>query len=185
MRTFIAIELTDEIKKQLIHAQEWLKGVGDIKWVKSEGLHLTLKFLGNIPISKIPHITMSMAEGIKRYSPFEISLISLGVFPHIHRTPRIIWAGIKEGEQTLRNLAEDIEISMISLGFPEEKRTFSPHITMGRIKGNNINMERLREIIIKHNNTQFGMMYVKGVHLIESKLISTDVIYRPLEEIKL
>ena len=134
MRVFIAIELGKEIKEALSKIQDELKTVqGDVKWVEPQNIHLTLKFLGEIEENKIPKISQTLKAISCQVRPFMITLSELGAFPS-HKYPRVIWIGIAEGKTELSKLVELIEDSLVKLKFPKEKRGFSAHFTLGRVK---------------------------------------------------
>lgn len=134
MRTFIAIELPQNIKDLLSRLQTKLKtSSAHIKWVKPENIHLTLKFLGEIDEKKIPGISSALSEIARKTGCFSIKLSSLGAFPGIN-SARVIWIGIEKGEENVKEIYKAMEENLKKEGFPEEKREFSSHITLGRSK---------------------------------------------------
>jgi 2'-5' RNA ligase len=134
MRTFIAIELPENIKTTLSRLQDKLKQCGaDVKWVEPHNIHLTLKFLGEIEDSKLEKINQIIKDTAENKLKFEITLAGLGVFPNINH-PKIIWVGIKNGDNETKLIAEELEEKLQRLNIPKEERQFSGHITIGRIK---------------------------------------------------
>lgn len=136
MRAFIAVELPKTTRDSLRHIQEELKASGaDVKWVKPENIHLTLKFLGEIDPDQLAKINLILDAVSKEKKSFSIRLSSLGAFPKMDY-PRVIWAGIDRGEGQTQELAKALEAKIEKLGIPKEERAFSSHITIGRIKSN-------------------------------------------------
>lgn len=149
MRTFIAIDLPQNVKDHLSGIQEQLKNIpADIKWVTPKNIHLTLKFLGEIDQRKADKICSILDNICKDKSTFVISLSSLGVFPDMHH-PRVVWIGLDKGEKELQRLAMDIEDGLNKIHIRKEKRPFSSHITLGRIKSGRIDNlpDKLADVI--------------------------------------
>lgn len=135
IRAFIAIELPPEVTAALARAQEALgrdkeKGV---RWVSPEGIHLTLKFLGNVEESQLPQLEATLAEAATIEDPFTLQLGALGAFPNA-RSPRVLWVGVAGEAEKLARLQQAVEGKVSPLGFPPEERAFSPHLTLGRVR---------------------------------------------------
>ena len=134
MRTFIALELSDEIKNELSRLEGELKKVGgDIKWVKPKNIHLTLKFLGDVDDGKIEQIKKILDQISSQNKAFEISLFKLGAFPNVDN-PRVIWVGLDKGCSDAEQIAQSVEDELSKIGFEKESRPFSAHFTLGRVK---------------------------------------------------
>ena len=134
MRTFIAIELSSEIKESLAQAQSHLKYAGaDVKWVTPENIHLTLKFLGEIPEEKCENVKAALDEIAKTTASFELSIKDIGAFPNIE-FPRVIWIGLDKGAKESTELAAKVDEALSKLGFAKETRPFAAHLTIGRIR---------------------------------------------------
>jgi len=135
IRTFIAIELPETVKSALAQIQDELKRemYTCVKWVNPCSIHLTLKFLGEVEKTKIQSISTVVKEASLPSKPFKLSIDKSGVFPNMRR-PRVIWAGIVGELDALNTLQQSIENQLVPLGFPLEKRRFSPHLTLGRVK---------------------------------------------------
>jgi RNA 2',3'-cyclic 3'-phosphodiesterase len=134
IRSFIAIELPEPVKRFLDAMSADLKKCGaDVKWVKSSGIHLTLKFLGNVKTELIPVIDQRVRPLFAGQRPIHIHVSGLGAFPSLGR-PRVIWAGLQVPGSTLSTLVRQLEQEMELLGFSAEKRAFSPHLTLGRVR---------------------------------------------------
>jgi RNA 2',3'-cyclic 3'-phosphodiesterase len=134
MRLFIAIELPGEIKKQMAEAQRRLKGAGvDASWTRSGGVHLTLKFLGEIPEPKVPEIISSLTGAASGSGKFRLEVAGVGAFPN-PRNARVVWIGVSGDIEKLTGLQAAIEDAMVRLGMEREERKFTPHLTLGRIR---------------------------------------------------
>jgi 2'-5' RNA ligase len=133
MRTIIAIELPEEIRTILSNIQDELKQTqADIKWVKPENIHLTLKFLGEIEEDKALKIQLVLKEIAQKNSPLSLYLSGIGAFPKL-QYPRVIWIGINN-DQPVSGIAKDLEKELLKIGFPAETRPFSSHVTLGRVR---------------------------------------------------
>jgi 2'-5' RNA ligase len=134
MRTFIAIELPENIKNSLAKLQEELKATGaDVKWVQPQNIHLTLKFLGERDDKKVKRISEILDEVAKVHTAFQIQINALGAFPNLN-SPRVIWVGIDQGDVETKNIFKDLEDLICKVGIPKEDRAFSSHITIGRTR---------------------------------------------------
>ena len=178
MRAFIALELSEEIKKELSRLQEELKKTGaDVKWAKPENIHLTLKFLGNVEENKIAQIK-EILDGISSQNkPFEISLFKLGAFPSLNY-PRVIWVGIDKGCAETEKIAALAEEKLENMGFGKEKRPFSAHLTLGRVRSGR-NKAGLKEII-SSLEVKPKSCAIEGITLFQSTLTPRGSIYTPL-----
>ncbi|MEE8471582.1 MAG: RNA 2',3'-cyclic phosphodiesterase [Dehalococcoidia bacterium] len=135
VRCFIAIELPPEAKRALARLQDSLKqGVGPgVRWADPEGVHLTLKFLGQVDARRLPEIAEAMARSARGFTPFSLELAGTGVFPNPSR-PRVAWVGFRGDTERLVRLQKEIESSLVPLGFPREARGFTPHLTLARLR---------------------------------------------------
>lgn len=136
MRVFIALELPPSMRamleNQLEQLQAALPGRG-IRWVRPEGIHLTLKFLGNVPTAQLPAIRAGAQAAARDISPFSLQSTHLGGFPSL-QNPRVIWLGIAGDLATLDSLQAAVENKLAPLGYPTDTRGFKAHLTLGRIK---------------------------------------------------
>jgi 2'-5' RNA ligase len=134
IRTFIALPIPDDIKDSLQSAILQLKGKNHgVRWVKSGGLHITLKFLGDIPEDLVNPLSIELDRAARGHPRLKLMLSDCGAFPNVKR-PRVIWAGLSGDVGELTGLAASIEKACALCGIPEEKRPFSSHITLGRLK---------------------------------------------------
>ena len=143
-RAFIALSLPPLLKcglEQVVQnlAAQVPRGV---RWVGLDGIHLTLKFLGNIDPTQVEDITEAVQRASLGASPFRLLLSGLGTFPNEKR-PRVIWAGVQGDLESVGKLQAGIEAEVYGLGFPREKRPFTPHLTLGRVRDQAGSSERL------------------------------------------
>jgi len=189
IRTFIAIELDESVKDGLAKLQERLKGKapqGSVRWVRLEGIHLTLKFLGDVPADQIEEITRALQKSCQGFAPFSLSCGGLGCFPNLKR-PRVMWVGIQEETGTLAKLQKAIEENVAPLGYPAEKRKFSPHLTLGRVqkRAGAGDQRRLGELVGASEIGILGQMEVRSVNLMRSDLRPSGAVYTRLAEVEL
>jgi 2'-5' RNA ligase len=184
MRTFIAIELSPEIKDELADIQAQLKtSNADVKWVKPQAMHLTLKFLGNITQEKIEEVKKALDTISPNHKPFEISLFQIGGFPKLEY-PRVIWVGIDKGCSRAEAIAKDVVEGLSNIGFEKEKRPFTAHLTLGRVKspkGRNELVSKMKALDFKPS----ASCTIDKITLFQSTLTPQGSIYTPLYEAKL
>ncbi len=134
MRLFIAIEIPPDVKKGMAEVQARLKGAGvDAGWTRAEGIHLTLKFLGEIPEAKVPDIMNALRGAASGAGRFRIEVGGVGTFPN-PKNARVVWTGVSGDIEMLARLQAAVEDAMARLGMKREDRPFTPHLTLGRIK---------------------------------------------------
>jgi RNA 2',3'-cyclic 3'-phosphodiesterase len=151
LRVFIAIELSEQVKNFLAKLCLDLKRFGaDIRWVRTDGIHLTLKFLGEIRSTLIPEIEEAVQPVFASETKLLVHVRGLGIFPSI-RNPRVIWAGVEDNEKRLVSLAEKIDSALEGIGFSRENRPFMPHLTLGRTKSRQDLMQVI-DFVEKHKN---------------------------------
>ena len=189
IRTFIAIELDESIKDELTSLQERLRAEaprGSVRWVRSEAIHLTLKFLGDVPADQIGEITRALQKSCQGFAPFSLSCGELGCFPDLKR-PRVVWVGVQEETGTLAQLQKAIEENVAPLGYPPEKRKFSPHLTLGRVQRrvSSGDLHRLGELVGASEIGTLGQMEVRSVNLMRSDLRPSGAVYTRLAEAEL
>jgi len=144
IRTFVAIELPDEIAAGLSRTITCLRAHvadSDIKWVTPGNIHVTLKFLGNAPVSKLEEIRQALAAVCAAAEPMQLEIKELGAFPSA-RAPRVIWAGLEGDIGALAALAGQMDEVLEPLGFPREHRPFAPHLTLARVRDEATNATR-------------------------------------------
>jgi len=134
IRTFICIEIPDSIKSRIGELQETLRQIdAQISWTKPSNIHLTLKFLGGVSATRLERITNAVKTAAERINPFDIEISGSGCFPS-PRNPRVLWVGIADVPEELQRLYANLEDELAGIGFEREKRKFSPHLTIGRVR---------------------------------------------------
>jgi 2'-5' RNA ligase len=188
IRSFIAIELPEDAKKGLARLRKEL-GRDEhkfVKWVDPTGIHLTLKFLGNIPSKQVAEITEAIEEAAKGISPFHLEISGLGAFPSL-RQARVFWVGVGGEMDRLSRLQQNIDSALAALGFAKEERPFVPHLTLARIREGASPPERrsFGELV---GSTTFEDKYpveVEAIRLMRSQLTPAGAIYTCLSVVGL
>ena len=183
IRTFIAIDIPQEIKMELDNLIAGLRPFApDIKWVKAANLHLTLRFLGEIPKDSIRGLADELSANLNGYGKFQAALSGLGGFPNLKRA-RVIWAGTGMGTDRLIALAPLVEKSSINLGFGKADKSFSSHLTIGRVKF----PKSLEKLASQIESTKFESdpFDVEEVAIFKSDLSPSGPKYTRLETIKI
>ena len=183
IRAFIAIKLSQEILDHIsqvsVDLKKRLEGVS-IRWIPTENIHLTLKFLGNVSTANLEMLREILARVVSNHSECDISVGGLGAFPK-PQNPRVIWVGMEvPGE--LGSLKHNIEIETARLGYSREHRPFSPHLTLGRVSRNATSEEvhTISEVLEDFKVGFLGAARVRYVHLFRSDLKSTGAVYTSL-----
>lgn len=179
IRTFLAIDLPEEIKVQIENVQSRLKAsVKGIRWARPEGIHLTLKFFGNISENKIADISSVVEKNTVDIRPLSLKVSTLGTFPNL-KSPRVLWLGIGGSVEKLSDLQKEIEKDLESIGFQRENRAFRAHLTLGRIKSPK-NVKGLSEIMKNEEIYDAGSFCAGGLTLLKSDLTPQGAIYTKL-----
>ncbi|MBC7234590.1 MAG: RNA 2',3'-cyclic phosphodiesterase [Chloroflexi bacterium] len=188
VRTFIAIEMTP-LQETLSQIQERLRdGPGGQagRWVRCEGIHLTLKFLGEIPEEQLPEVFQAVDRACRGCPPFDLCLAHTGCFPNA-RSPRVVWVGVEEKTGQLQALQRAIEDQLASLGFAREKRAFQPHLTLARIhqRATRSEAQQLGQATMACDIPAEATMRVERVSVIRSDLKPGGAVYTPLHTTRL
>jgi 2'-5' RNA ligase len=184
IRSFVAIELPDPAQDALRGVSERLRGKvprDSVRWSRVSGIHLTIKFLGDVSEADLPKIKTALAQVGQRHGPFRFTIGGVGCFPNVKR-PRVVWVGIEEETGSLGALQRDVEKSLAPLGFEPEKRAFHPHLTLGRTQRNvgSRDQGRLGEVIATAGVGELGQVQVKSFVLMRSDLRPDGAVYTPL-----
>lgn len=183
MRSFVAIELPVSIQSVLSDIQRDFKKSGaDIRWVRPENVHLTLKFLGTIEESMVRNITNVLQKASGDYSTFTLTLSGAGAFPNA-RAPRVVWVGTEENDM-LFDLQRDIEEGLASLGFERERRKFAAHLTLGRFKSAR-GKHALMKTLETYREREMGTLEVGSISLMKSDLGPAGAKYTRIAEVRL
>jgi len=180
VRAFIAIDLAPEIKERLQALVRDLRDTrADVRWVEAGGMHLTLKFLGEIDDGQTLRVREILASAASKHRPFALRLDGTGAFPN-ERSPRVLWVGCEAGPE-LAALQEEIEKALEPQGFGREARAFKPHLTLGRVKGL-VRIDKAMAELAKHREGSYGGMTVGKIALFESVLRPQGAEYRVVSE---
>ena len=178
------MNMDDDLRRAVAETQERLRAGGaDVKWVRPEGMHVTLKFLGEVDEARLPEIEGAVRAAVTDIAPFRLRLEGVGGFPSAI-APRVVWAGVVEGAQELAELARRIETALEPLGFERERREFSGHVTLGRARTPR-GRDGLVAIMREAREQPFGEMEVRRVELMRSDLRPTGPIYTSQREFEL
>jgi RNA 2',3'-cyclic 3'-phosphodiesterase len=185
LRTFIAIELPDDVRLELAKLIAALKKprFGFVRWVNPQGIHLTLKFMGSVNHEKVGEINEVIKSAAAAGHRFSLDMSGLGFFPNSRR-PRVFWIGITGDLEILLKLQADIDAGTEKLGFPGEKRPFSPHITLARINEGSLPND-LADFVKDTGRPGFEKKFhieVDAVCLMRSELLRTGARYSKLFE---
>jgi len=188
IRSFIAIELSEEAKKGLAGLRKELERDEHrfVKWVDPGGIHLTLKFLGNIHSKRATEIAEAMKKATQGIPPFLLEISGLGAFPSLKQA-RVFWVGVSGELDKLSELQKNIDSALAAMGFAKEERPFVPHLTLARIREGASPSERTSfgELV---GSTVFEDKYpvkVEGVRLMRSQLTPAGAIYTCLSVVGL
>ncbi|MGB8980984.1 MAG: RNA 2',3'-cyclic phosphodiesterase [Anaerolineales bacterium] len=182
LRAFIAIEIPLEIRQAICKAASNLRqGSGAlVRWVPTENMHLTLKFLGDVSPANVELLTQMLRAEADLFSGFEIQLGGLASFPNLKR-PRVIYVGI-QAPAALEALQRGIDSASRRLGYESEERGFSPHLTIGRVRQTvtGAEQQQIRRALEETNIDSLGTARVDSVHLYKSDLKPTGSVYTRL-----
>ena len=183
LRAFIAIELPQSlqntIEKQTVRLRQTL-GDDLVRWVPTQNMHLTLKFIGNIANSHLDFIKQLLIRTADSHSQFDLQIGGIGSFPNSKR-PRILWAGIHAPAE-LTSLQRSIESGPSRLGYEKDERPFSPHLTIGRVHQNidTTNLQKIRNTLDSIQVGNIGSARIDSIHLYKSELQASGSIYTKL-----
>jgi 2'-5' RNA ligase len=183
MRVFVAMEVPEEVKSKIREFVEKMErecqGARGARWARVEGMHVTLKFIGEVAAEKVEQIKKEL-EGVRSAAAVEMNFRGVGFFPNA-KHPRVFWAGI-EATPNLTEIAAEIEKWLEKIGIPREGRAFRPHLTLARFKSEE-GLPKLREAIEKAGAMEFGEARSSEFYLYESKLLRGGAVYTRLETV--
>ena len=188
IRSFIAVELPQELQKELAELEAKLKKNCPpvVKWVDPDSIHITLKFLGETSEDSIKKLMLAIEEAAQGIPPFKLEVRDTGAFPNLERV-QVIWVGVKGELDIITQLQKRIEINTEQLGFPHESRAFSPHLTLGRVRDDTGLNDRLRmgKLLADTHFTSSHNVDVKALNLIKSQLTAAGPIYTRIGSVQL
>ena len=179
IRTFIAIKIPGNIISKIRKLQEGIKVYGlKIRWVRSENIHLTLKFLGDVEAVKVGEIAEAISKTVERYTPISLKAKGIGVFPGI-KHPRVLWVGITGQLESLVRLQKTLDENLKALGFPGEKRPLNGHLTMGRIRAK-IDVKKFGDALMAFSSFESETFTAGQIILYKSELKPSGAVYTKL-----
>ncbi|MCC7118459.1 MAG: RNA 2',3'-cyclic phosphodiesterase [Anaerolineales bacterium] len=183
LRAFIAAELPETTRAEVWNQTARLRqnlGAEAVRWVSAENLHLTLKFIGDIPSAHLDFLKQALTRVANAAQPFDLRLTHLGSFP-TSKLPRVLWAGV-HAPATLTALSQALETALVKLGYKAEIRAFAPHLTIGRIKPTASQTEtvQVRDFLQSFQLGAIGAARVNSICLFQSDLRPTGSVYTKL-----
>ncbi|MGA7194179.1 MAG: RNA 2',3'-cyclic phosphodiesterase [Anaerolineales bacterium] len=183
LRAFIAVEIPSSLQHTIQESTASLRkalGTDLIRWVPPQNVHLTLKFLGDVSPSNLNLIKQMLTAEAGQHPCFEMQIKSIGSFPNSRRL-RVIWVGL-HAPAALESLQRGIESASARLGYAADEKSFSPHLTIGRVKQNlsALEIQRIRAELEKTKIGLLGVVHVDGAHLFKSDLQSSGSVYTKL-----
>ena len=189
VRAFVAVELPGPVRRALAGLVQGLRGarMAGLKPVDPNGIHLTLKFLGDVPTAKIDSVVAAVASAVKDERRLTVRLGGVGVFPSRDR-PRVLWMGVEDQGRSLLDMHRRLDEALERLAFPRDRREFSPHLTVARLRDGTSPAERRRaaEALFAAKGIESGLpIEVKSLSLMRSILSSDGARYERLARIPL
>ncbi len=181
-RAFIAVDLPETVRVFLAELQETIKSYEvPVKWVRPQNIHLTLKFLGDTDTAQTARIVAAMTLAARDCPGVSLTAKDIGVFPDLKR-PRVVWAGVNGQLEILKNLQRTLDDHLADLGFPKDRRTFSAHLTMGRVKGKIVSA-RMKAAIDGLKGSESEPFEVDRIVLFKSELRPTGAVYTQVHQV--
>lgn len=183
LRLFVAVALPPEVRDVLARAIGRLRDaeLRGVRLVTPGAVHVTLKFLGNVDAGLVPPLAEALGEAGSGVAPFELALQGVGAFPN-ERAPRVLWAGIAGDTGALAGLARRVDEACATLGFARERRAFTPHLTIARLRDSATVNDRGRaaQALAAIRADVGGRFTVDALHLIKSTLTPAGPLYETL-----
>ena len=185
VRAFVAIETGSEVRSAAARLIEKLAAAGaDVKWVETDNMHVTLKFLGDVALKETARICEAVQKAADKVEPFELEFRGAGAFPNAAR-PRTVWLGTAEGHEPMLRLFERVDSRLAKLGFRRESRAFHAHLTLGRVRRGGPQIARLGQLLQENADYPAGTSRVDEVIVFSSELGPSGPSYHPLGRAKL
>ncbi len=180
VRTFVAVELDDAVRRAAEELTEGFRRSGaDVKWVAAANMHLTLQFLGDVPLPETAAVCKAVARAAREVEPFELEIRGAGAFPHPGRA-RTVWLGAGAGLDQMVSLHDRVEDALAELGFRKERRRYAPHLTIGRVRRGGPGLAELGTMIRDQADYAAGRCTLCEVVVFSSQLEPAGPVYTPL-----
>lgn len=184
VRLFYGIFVPEHLREIMCQAQDGLrKGQCHVKWVERENLHITLRFIGDVPREQVSEYVEAGRRAARRCEPFEADIVGVGAFPHPGR-PKVLWTGVNRGKQQVERVYQALSDELKEAGLAEpEERPFTAHCTLGRVRSKNTG--KLTQILGRAEGAEIGSMRCDAFSLIASKLTCSGPVYTAVEQFAL
>ena len=181
IRSFLAFELPLDIKRIVARVSgEIRKSTLNVRWAEVDNIHLTVVFMGNIRTEEIKAIEEASKKACLKHAPFDISVKGMGSFPN-KRNPRVIWLGLNGDLERMSYFRNALQKALKPFGIKEEKRRFTPHLTLGRFRKSNRAYFQLDEFILRYKDLESPVRSLKELILFQSDLKPGGAVYTKLE----
>ena len=182
IRAFVAMDMDEaSVVSKLVDAQRALRDVGaDLKLVEPENIHATVRFLGEVPAATIELVKEQMNE--VKFSPFGMEFVGLGAFPNLRRI-NVVWVGMRKGSEEISRIFEQLEPGFRKIGFEPDRKGFSPHVTIARVKTGRMR-EELAKFVDEMRDTPFGVIHVEELRLKRSVLTPKGPVYSTIHTVR-
>jgi len=184
MRLFVALDIPEDVRARISAFADRVRPLcADARWARVEGLHITLKFIGEFPDANVPELTKTL--GKVKAQPFDVSFENIGFFPS-PKSPRVFWIGVSGGDE-LPRLADAVSEALAGIGIAREEKAYSPHLTLARTgsqRGPGQNLKALTGLLTREVET-FGKMTAHEFFLYRSQLGRGGSTYTKLERFEL
>jgi 2'-5' RNA ligase len=182
IRSFLAIELTEGLRRSLAALQRRIDSPEiDVRWVRPENIHLTLRFLGEVSEEELERISRTARNAAEKAVPFRVVLGGLGAFPTA-RSPRVVWVGVEDPEP-LVSFENELTRELARIDWPPPDKAFRPHLTLARVKSSR-GKGRLTRLLEGNRSATVGEIQVEHLALIKSELRPTGPIYTALDRFR-
>jgi RNA 2',3'-cyclic 3'-phosphodiesterase len=184
VRAFIAVQLPVELKAKLSALQRQLRSLpAEIAWVSEAGIHLTLKFLGEVEEAQLGPVVSCLSEVAQRSQPFHLTVSGIGVFPH-ESAPRVLWVGIEDRTGLLVHLQHALASRLAQVGYRLDGHSYTPHLTLARLKRVS-RRDEFQSLLKAHQQLEIGQLNVGEIELMESRLHASGARYSTVKAMPL
>jgi 2'-5' RNA ligase len=180
IRSFLAFDLPSTWKEKMAHISRGQEASSlDVRWVKSQNIHLTLVFLGTVPSERIDDLSLAVQGACKGYAPFSLHLQGMGLFPG-KGSPRVLWIGLEGDIERMGAFRNDVQNRLKPFGILQEKRPYRPHLTLGRFRKSGRRNRLLHDFLSKNGDVASKSVVFDTLYLYKSDLRREGPIYTRL-----